>query len=172
MSQRIDEILEVLAEVARLRAHGGAGRSATQLRFDACNVVAKQRGILPSTVSDKFRRQLIPQIRDTRDFDCALTEWLRKQPSRLHSALDAHAVSDHDRERIRAFFQDTDRALFSASESTDRHSKQDVSRARPDLTVVTLDPDVAKRFPDAIAVNNALRALARLVDEMPKRAGK
>lgn len=172
MSRRIDEILEVLTEVAHLRVHGGASKSATELRREACNVVGERRHILPTTVSDKFRRQLSPQIRGTQDFDRAITEWLRKQPNQLRSALDAHAVSDRDRNRIRAFFQGADMTLFPNLESTDRHSKQGVTSVPPDPTVVTLDPDVAKRFPDAAAVNHALRALAGIVDEISKRESK
>jgi hypothetical protein len=37
------------------------------------------------------------------------------------------------------------------------------SRFPPDANVVLLDPDVAEVFPDSAAVNDALRALARVV---------
>jgi hypothetical protein len=37
-------------------------------------------------------------------------------------------------------------------------------RAREGSNVVLLDPDVAARFPDAAAVNRALRALAEVAD--------
>jgi hypothetical protein len=37
------------------------------------------------------------------------------------------------------------------------------------VILVALDPDVAATFPDAAAVNEALRALARIVHRAPKR---
>jgi hypothetical protein len=40
-----------------------------------------------------------------------------------------------------------------------------VARYREGTNVVLLDPDVAKRFPDAAAVNRALRVLADAADE-------
>lgn len=38
------------------------------------------------------------------------------------------------------------------------------------VTLVALDPDVAVTFPDAAAVNEALRALAKIAQRAPKRA--
>lgn len=38
------------------------------------------------------------------------------------------------------------------------------------VTLVALDPDVAATFPDAAAVNEALRALAKIAQRTPKRA--
>ena len=55
----------------------------------------------------------------------------------------------------------------------------DFSRARPnpyaarfttDTVVVVLDPDVAQVFPDARAVNEALRALARIAVRRPPKS--
>ena len=44
------------------------------------------------------------------------------------------------------------------------------ARYREGTNVVVLDPDVAARFPDAAAVNRALRALAEIADTAkPKR---
>lgn len=46
-------------------------------------------------------------------------------------------------------------------------------RAREGTNIVVLDPDVAARFPDAGAVNRALRALAEVADETkPKRRSR
>jgi len=39
-----------------------------------------------------------------------------------------------------------------------------VARYREGTNVVLLEPDVAQRFPDAAAVNRALRALAEVAD--------
>lgn len=41
---------------------------------------------------------------------------------------------------------------------------------RPNL--VALDPDVAKLFPDSAAVNDALRALARVAERTVRRRGR
>jgi alpha-beta hydrolase superfamily lysophospholipase len=38
--------------------------------------------------------------------------------------------------------------------------------------VVVLDPDVVEAFPNAAAVNEALRALARIMDRRRKRAAR
>ena len=55
----------------------------------------------------------------------------------------------------------------------------DFSRGRPnpyaaritrDAVMVVLDPDVAELFPDAAAVNEALRALARIAERTPGRS--
>jgi hypothetical protein len=55
----------------------------------------------------------------------------------------------------------------------------DFSKAQPNpyagrfgngVTVVTLDADVAKTFPDAESVNEALRALAKIANRPTKKA--
>jgi hypothetical protein len=55
----------------------------------------------------------------------------------------------------------------------------DFSHARPnpyakrlahDSVMVVLDPDVARLFPDAASVNDALRALGRIAERTPRRS--
>lgn len=47
------------------------------------------------------------------------------------------------------------------------------ARYREGTNVVLLEPDVAERFPDAAAVNRALRALAEVADTAkPKRTSR
>lgn len=47
------------------------------------------------------------------------------------------------------------------------------ARYREGTNVVVLEPDVAARFPDAAAVNRALRALAAVADTAkPKRSAR
>ena len=76
----------------------------------------------------------------------------------------------------------------SKKRSTPRHGRlpndeirpeYDFSNARPNpyagrfgsgVTVVTLDADVAKMFPDAESVNDALRALAKIASRPPKKS--
>jgi hypothetical protein len=42
-------------------------------------------------------------------------------------------------------------------------------RFQAGVTVVTLDADVAETFPDAVAVNEALRALAKIANRPAKK---
>lgn len=58
-------------------------------------------------------------------------------------------------------------------------AEYDLSESRPNpyaaryaegTNLVPLDPDVAKVFPDAKAVNDALRALARIIEERTQHA--
>jgi hypothetical protein len=60
----------------------------------------------------------------------------------------------------------------------DLRPEYDFSNAKPNpyaarfkggTTVVVLDPDVAESFPDAAAVNDALRALARIAHKPGKK---
>jgi hypothetical protein len=44
------------------------------------------------------------------------------------------------------------------------------ARLAEGTNLVPLDPDVAKVFPDAKAVNDALRALAKIIEERSKHA--
>lgn len=44
------------------------------------------------------------------------------------------------------------------------------ARLARDSVVVVLDPDVAERFPNVGAVNEALRALARIAERTPGRS--
>lgn len=47
------------------------------------------------------------------------------------------------------------------------------ARYREGTNVVVLEPDVAERFPDAAAVNRALRALAEIADSAkPRRSSR
>jgi len=61
----------------------------------------------------------------------------------------------------------------------DIRPEYDFSRGRPNpyaarfqagVTVVTLDPDVAESFPDAAAVNDALRALAKIANRPVRKS--
>jgi hypothetical protein len=62
----------------------------------------------------------------------------------------------------------------------DIRPEYDFSKGRPNpyaarfqagVTVVTLDADVAKSFPDAAAVNGALRALAKKATRPARKSG-
>ena len=158
MSYRVDETLEVLAEIMHVRSRDRTYRPAHSLRLDACRVVAERRGIQPTTVSDKFRRQLIPHIRGTAAFDVAVGEWLQGDPARLRSALDSHAVTSDDRRQIRAFFSE---GRYEPPAAT--VAEMGAATDRQHRVTVTLDADVAEVFPDSASANDALRALAVMV---------
>lgn len=62
----------------------------------------------------------------------------------------------------------------TAEEADEIGAEYDLTHSRPnpyaaryseDARAVLLDPDVAKVFPDAKAVNDALRALAKIIEE-------
>jgi hypothetical protein len=44
------------------------------------------------------------------------------------------------------------------------------ARFQAGVTVVALDPDVAETFPDAAAVNDALRALAKIANRPARKS--
>jgi hypothetical protein len=46
------------------------------------------------------------------------------------------------------------------------------ARFRAGVTVVLLDPDVARAFPDATAVNDALRQLTKVARRKPRKTAK
>ena len=104
MSDRIEEILEVIQEVQRgIIGPRSLGRL-TELRIDATKKIALERGIARETVQDKFRRQLYPDVTGTRDFDVLLKAWLRDDSMELRNVLLKHAVDTWDEKRIKAFF--------------------------------------------------------------------
>ena len=104
MSDRISEILEVLRIVRGSYRQGMSDGVLRNLRMDAVDSVAHSRGIDSTTVSDKFRRQLKPDISGTREFDVALQGWLRSGDGRLKAALVKHSVSVDDQRAVRYFF--------------------------------------------------------------------
>lgn len=107
MSSRVEQILEVVTEV--FRECGGTSRisrsEVTDWRQRAVETVAARRGIGISTVSDKYRRQLKPDVDGTEDFDRLLTAWLQTGSSGLRDVLQRHAVEFGDERRIEDFFE-------------------------------------------------------------------
>jgi hypothetical protein len=100
VSKRINEILDVL----RLIHAGRVGGAEVQdLRIKVMEDVARRRGIHPGTVSDKFRRQLQPDMNDTADFDHLVESWLAHGSDRLRQIMLQHADSS-DKKAIALFF--------------------------------------------------------------------
>jgi hypothetical protein len=68
---------------------------------------------------------------------------------------------------------------LTAEERDEIGAEYDLTESRPnpyvahyteDARAVLLDPDVAKVFPDSAAVNRALRALAKIIEERSQHA--
>ena len=75
-----------------------------ELRLTAIKKIAEVRGISPTTVSNKFRRELKPDIKNTYDFDRKVWEWLASDSNELKRVLLEHATNSADTQRIRDFF--------------------------------------------------------------------
>jgi hypothetical protein len=105
MSSRIDQILEVLHEIRKNHHIGMSSNQIINLRNDAVATVTRRRGLTtPTTVADKFQRQLRPEINCTEDFDQVVFGWLGRGSTDLRRILLAHAVSFQDKADIEAFF--------------------------------------------------------------------
>ena len=104
MSQRISEILSVLGTIRAGYRPGMSNRSLRDLRMNAVDQVAENLGIVSTTVSDKFRRQLHPDITGTKQFDMAVQEWVGINGTKLRSALLKHSIDLEDEQAVRAFF--------------------------------------------------------------------
>ncbi len=104
MSERINEILEVLATIRGTVGRNIYGGAVQDSRLAALKQVARQRHIDPNTVRDKFGRQLQPNVRGVREFDQLVERWLTSSPDELEGVLRQHAVSDDDDRRIQEFF--------------------------------------------------------------------
>ena len=103
MSDRIEEILDVVSYVAERYQRRMSEEQVVRLRIEALNDVAKRRAILTSSVSNKYRRELQPAIKGTQAFDRALFQYLDSEQMTLRLALEQNATSS-DLERIDAVF--------------------------------------------------------------------
>lgn len=106
MSRKIDEILDVLTYIANSYRDGMSDHAIVKLRQDALYDVARRRSIDPTTVSNKFRRELRPHINNTGEFDKLLIDWLKNNSDELQHALEA-GMNHSDAAKIRQFFERT-----------------------------------------------------------------
>ena len=104
MSRTIEEILEVVQEVREGFRNEHGGRSVTSLRIQAVKSVAKRRGIYSTTVSNKFRRELRPEIDGTAAFDQLLEDWLAQGSNELKNIILKHKSDPGDVEFINSVF--------------------------------------------------------------------
>ena len=105
MSARIEEIIDVLDE--RFKRWDGSSSNADvfRVRVEATDAVAVRRGVQYGTISDKYRRQLKPDVHDTHAFNTLLIAWLSGKGGRLKEALLRHSVTDADEIEINRFFE-------------------------------------------------------------------
>ena len=88
-SDATDEQRSIIAQVF-FRARQGV------YRRNAVERIRRRRDRVPSTVADKFVRQLRPHIRNTSHFDDTLAEWLGEQSRTLYYAMKKMRVDDDD----------------------------------------------------------------------------
>ncbi len=105
MSDRIEQILEILGEVQKNYDQSGNAEAIVELRRRATETIAKKREIYYATVTDKFRNQLKPEIQNTREFDQLVISWLCEESPVLYNILIDHAISGEDNYRIESFFR-------------------------------------------------------------------
>lgn len=106
MSARISQILEVIAQVTERYVPGMSPVQVRELRIAADKEVAKLQSppIDSTTVSNKYRRELRPEMQSTADFDRALYDHLHSGDTRLQEILSGKANSSEDRAAVsRAF---------------------------------------------------------------------
>jgi len=117
MSQRIEQILEVVEEVDTEFQNRTGYRSVSRMRVRAVASVANRRGIAKQTVLDKFIRQLRPDIEVAADFDKLLEGWLVHNSDELENILLKHKSDRRDVELINnAFYKAPEPDILLAQE--------------------------------------------------------
>jgi hypothetical protein len=90
MSQRVEQILEIIEEVREKFQSGKSYGSVSRLRVAAVSSVAKRRGVSKQTILDKFIRQLRPDVYVAADFDKLLEKWLGHDSDELRNIILKH----------------------------------------------------------------------------------
>lgn len=117
MSQRIEQILEVIEEVGDQFQNATGYQSVSHMRIRAVASVANRRGIANQTVLDKFIRQLQPDIKVAADFDRCLEDWLVDDSPELKNIVLKRKVHHQDVELIsKAFYKAPEPDILLAQE--------------------------------------------------------
>jgi hypothetical protein len=103
MSQKIDDVLEVLERV-RQEVRSSARKSARDARIRAVRAIAKARGVTYQTIGDAYLRRLKPDIDGTTAFDMVMQAWLDGHPDSLKKVLFNQALDSADHLSIGRFF--------------------------------------------------------------------
>jgi len=90
--------------VAERYVPDNSARDVERLRTEALKLIGAELGIDSSTVSDKYRRQLKPEMYGTMAFDRALYEWLKGKSGLLKEVLLRHALTSADRRQVEEAF--------------------------------------------------------------------
>ncbi len=104
MSQKIDDVLDVLSRIRR-GYRPGSPRSVKDARIRAIHDIAEERGVTHQTIGDAYLRRLKPDIDGTPQFDKAVREWLNGESNTLRRVLEKHALDRGDEMEIQKFFQ-------------------------------------------------------------------
>jgi len=105
MSDRINQILQVLEFIFNNYKFGLEVTDISKLRASADNTVAESNGIKRRTVQDKYRRQLQPLSLGTLPFDQLVHEWLAQGSITLYEILIQRSVDTDDKEKVLEFFE-------------------------------------------------------------------
>ena len=143
MSERIEQIIEVLQVIKALRTNS-ITTTTRELRIQAVNQVAAHRSIDITTVSDKYRRQLKPRIKNTEGFDIVLDHWLREGSSELKNVLLNYSNSERDRERVRRFFSSAQTLPTPVAEDIDEPSRP--TRVKQEVYRIIRDTALAREI--------------------------
>lgn len=103
VSQKIDDVLEVLVRIRRgfRRDRPGSARDA---RIRAVRDIAKSRGVTYQTIGDAYLRRLKPDIDGTPAFDMVVQAWLSGRPDPLKWVLFNQAMDSGDNLQIAKLF--------------------------------------------------------------------
>jgi predicted HNH restriction endonuclease len=104
MSARIGQIIEIVEEARDQFRGNQPNGSISQIRLNAVHSVAFRRGITTNSVSDKFIRQLKPEVSSTEQFDALLKDWLFNGSMELRDITLSHAIDMQDRQDIVSAF--------------------------------------------------------------------
>ena len=102
MSERIDQILEVIDEVYKVAPKGIRFISVHHLRINALKFVADRRSIAYRSVLTKCYREL--RLKKIAEFDSLLEDWLYQNTNTLKGVLTNHCVNNQDERNIDIFF--------------------------------------------------------------------
>lgn len=139
MSQKIEQLLEVINEVKEDYRNNKDSKSIKQLRMHAVSSVAFRQNVDPTTVSDKFIRGLRPQINSTNTFDKLLKDWLKNGSGELKKVLKENTIDYKDDELIeKAFYIVPENEVLLANEfdlePSDKFFKEGKEQLRIHLT--------------------------------------
>ncbi len=117
MSEKINNIIEIVEEVRDNFRNRQTTSSVRQRRIKAGHSVVSRRGITNQAVLDTFRRQLEPDIDSTSQFDHLLKEWLINDSTELREILLKHKSNRSDEILINnAFYRAPEEDILLANE--------------------------------------------------------